>query len=299
MERGSVLWVGFMLLVSSVRSLALECTLPIPVSTNPTSPNTVSNGVPGAFGGSFNLTIWRHRCANGRYQLMLTMVPTGSIMVSSMSYRIVQNNRNFSAVLWGERLGTLRTVDLESINAPKTYLMDAAPLTLGTSFDASAPFQLQYLESSPARTISVGSATASGGSTPALRVFSGALSGTWWVPSRGGQGYTVEIAQTGSRTVVFIAWFTYSSGRQMWLTGNVDISASTTIAEIPLFETAGGEIGPTHNPASVTQMPRGRATIRFPGCNSMQLTYVPQGQSTGVTYDAVRLVGNLAGVSCN
>lgn len=292
------MWITLCLLLGSLPVLALECTLATPVSTSPSSPNTVSNGVPGMFGGSFNLTVWRHRCANGRYQVMLTMVPTGSIVVSSLSYRIVQNNRTFNAVLWGERFGSLWTIDLESLSAPKTYLVDAAPLTFGASFDASAPFQLQYLETSPARSISVGSATG-GGTAPLPRVLTGALSGAWWVPSRGGEGYMIEIAQAGSRTVLFFTWYTYTGGRQMWLTGNVDVGTTSLGANFPVFETAGGDFGVAHNPGNVRQILRGRVGLVFPNCNSMQLTYTAEGQSSSVTYDAVRLVGNLAGVGCN
>ena len=121
--------------------------------------------------------------------------------------------------------------------------------------------------------------------------------GAWWNPTRAGEGVLVDIARTGNRNVLFIAWFTYLAGGQQWIAGNVDLGNGERTATLPLVRGIGGQFGAAFNPGDVTFEPWGNATMQFNSCSELVISYTgPNGVMGTLTLE--RLVGNLAGVPC-
>jgi hypothetical protein len=56
------------------------------------------------------------------------------------------------------------------------------------------------------------------GALPAIaQTFTGAMSGSWWDASRGGEGQLITFESVGTRNVVYLAYFTYTAdGRATW-----------------------------------------------------------------------------------
>ena len=74
--------------------------------------------------------------------------------------------------------------------------------------------------------------------------FTGALSGSWWNPSRDGEGQFISFQQSGDRRVAILAYFTYDDqGRPRWMVGNVDFDEGATALDIPVISARGARFG--------------------------------------------------------
>jgi len=74
---------------------------------------------------------------------------------------------------------------------------------------------------------------------------------------------------------VVLQWFTYRDGEPVWLIGDAGsavIGKNTNIAQIDVFEFAGGAFGPP-DVGSPVATPWGNATLTFNSCNSATLEY--------------------------
>lgn len=135
------------------------------------------------------------------------------------------------------------------------------------------------------------------GALPALaQTFTGAMSGSWWDASRGGEGQFITFESAGTRNVVYLAYFTYTpDGRATWHVGNVDYAAGASSISIPLVTGSGARFGNAFNPADVSVAPAGTATLEFVSCNQMRMRHTGM---EGVSLTLTRLVGPLAGAGC-
>lgn len=131
---------------------------------------------------------------------------------------------------------------------------------------------------------------------PAARPISGNLSGAWFDPARSGEGVLIDIARVGNRNVVFLAWFTYLNGQQLWLAGNADFNAGATTITLPMASTRGTGFGNLFNSTQVIATQWGTISLEFRSCNELRLQYNGGGQSGSLVYQ--RLVGNLIDVPC-
>lgn len=135
---------------------------------------------------------------------------------------------------------------------------------------------------------------------------SGYLGTSWYDPATSGEGIVMQVYQRLGELNTFVLSFTWSAydpdGFPFWLTGQVDIIRGAKVANSPMFYVTGGGLGGnagTANPPT----PWGTATVTFPDCNHMTLTYasnpglpsfVPQGSGTR---NWTRL-GRLNGLPC-
>lgn len=135
---------------------------------------------------------------------------------------------------------------------------------------------------------------------------SGYLSTSFYDPDTSGEGIVMQVYQLLGDLNSFILNFTWSAydpnGLPFWLTGQVTIQRGAKVANTPMFYVTGGGLGGnggTANPPT----PWGTATVSFPDCNHMTLTYasntglpafVPQGSGTR---NWIRL-GRLNGLPC-
>lgn len=128
------------------------------------------------------------------------------------------------------------------------------------------------------------------------QTFTGAMSGSWWDASRSGEGQLITFETVGSRNVVYLGYFTYTSdGRATWHVGNVDYTPGVPSISIPLVTGAGARFGNAFNTSDVTVAPAGTATLEFVSCTQMRLQHSGM---PGVTLNLTRLVGPLAGAAC-
>ncbi|MGH8173870.1 MAG: protease pro-enzyme activation domain-containing protein [Rhodanobacteraceae bacterium] len=103
------------------------------------------------------------------------------------------------------------------------------------------------------------------------------LSGTWFEPANGGQGFLFDIDPL--QGTFFGAWYTYArngqqiggAASQRWfsLQGNVTAGVHT-LDNLGIFVSSGGRFD---DPATVTTTQVGTARITFPNCNAATLTY--------------------------
>jgi hypothetical protein len=103
------------------------------------------------------------------------------------------------------------------------------------------------------------------------------LSGSWYNPETSGQGLLFDISPSIGN--LFAAWYTFlpngqtieGPASQNWFTLQATFTDGTTsLANIPIIETSGGIFD---NPAGVTRVQVGAATISFQSCSAMTLTY--------------------------
>ena len=126
----------------------------------------------------------------------------------------------------------------------------------------------------------------------------GSLSGQYHDPQRSGEGINMLISQVGERTVVFITWFTYLQGEQVWMVGAADIIPGDVFVEMDLFRTRGTGFGSMFNPDDVELTPWGSIRLSVPACGLLDASYTstdPDFESADVQLEL--LVG-IAGSPC-
>lgn len=133
-------------------------------------------------------------------------------------------------------------------------------------------------------------------------------SGTWWNAERGGEGIMLDISDHPDPntlgTTISMSWYTYDpDGNPIYLIGaamlDPTITATTPIT-IPMFTTSGARFGAAFNPAHVVTTPWGSVTLRFLGCNLLNVKYEPAGASWGASSTIVmrRFLARAPGNSC-
>jgi hypothetical protein len=144
--------------------------------------------------------------------------------------------------------------------------------------------------SNRAGTIALSRLTPNAECTPGAGVTgaSAAFSGSWYDPRTRGQGLIFDFSP--SIHYVFGAWYTYArngaqipgAASQRWFTLQSDrfFADSTAVAEIPIYETSGGEFD---RPTPTTSAPVGTAAITLLTCTTMNLRYrVTAGENAGL-----------------
>jgi hypothetical protein len=103
------------------------------------------------------------------------------------------------------------------------------------------------------------------------------LTGSWYNPATGGQGFEVEVYPDRSpgTGLAFVSWFTFDSGiggedHQRWYTLSGPVVSGQASAALTIYQNTGGNFNapPATNPQAV-----GTATLSFSTCTSGQLSY--------------------------
>lgn len=121
-----------------------------------------------------------------------------------------------------------------------------------------------------------------------------ARSGSWYVPTRAGEGWLLEDLDGG---LSLLTWFTYTpDGEQAWVTGAGVREGARLVVD--LVQPRGTRWGTGFDPAAVERTPWGRIEIDFASCTAATLRH----QSTRAGYgsasrEILRLVGT-AGTTC-
>ena len=132
-----------------------------------------------------------------------------------------------------------------------------------------------------------------------LVIAEGKATGQWYNPSRDGEGFYVEVIQSGDSALIGIAMYSYdNSGNQLWIVGTAPVSDTATTATIPVYRVEGTVWGTGYDPDDRVTTDFGTLTVRFTGCNSalFQLRVDAEGFEDG-DYSLVRLT-NVVGIEC-
>jgi hypothetical protein len=126
----------------------------------------------------------------------------------------------------------------------------------------------------------------------------GGPTGQWWNPARDGEGFFVEIIDTGSGNQIGIAMYTFDAvGDPLWIVGNVPIGSNDEIADIPVFEFNGPSWGSDYDMGDLNRIPFGTITVVFPTCDSALFSVQPDGALQAGDYSLVRIT-SVEGVGC-
>ena len=125
-------------------------------------------------------------------------------------------------------------------------------------------------------------------------VVSAGQSGSWYDPSRNGEGLFLQVL---SNTKAVVYWFTYDTeGNQLWMTG-VGIIEGEKITFPELVSPFGGKFGPDFDPDEVSYPVWGSLKFKFSDCDSAEVEYSgPKAFGSG-DLDVVRLT-SLWGLGC-
>lgn len=119
-----------------------------------------------------------------------------------------------------------------------------------------------------------------------------AFSGSWYTPSRSGEGFIVQVQDNGRVTAV---WFTYppagSDAEQAWIFAQEGVIEGDRIRFPVVFTTSGPRFGPDYDPTQFQRQDWGSLSLRFSDCNRGTVEYAgPAGWGSG-TREIERLTG--------
>ena len=127
-------------------------------------------------------------------------------------------------------------------------------------------------------------AKASPGSAKATPFWAGpGLSGSWFTPSRGGEGFVLQVLEGGSALAI---WFTYppegGPAQQAWIYAQDGRLEGDRIRFASAATTRGPRFGPAYDPADFRFVPWGTLEFRFTDCNRGEVSYAgPAGWGSG------------------
>jgi hypothetical protein len=138
----------------------------------------------------------------------------------------------------------------------------------------------------------------SSGAMANLVLSEGGPTGQWWNPARDGEGFFVEIIDTGSGNQIGIAMYTFDAdGDPLWIVGNAVIGADDEIADIPVFEFNGPSWGSDYDPGDLNRIPFGTITTIFPTCGTALFSVQSNGPLPSGDYSLSRIT-SVEGVGC-
>jgi hypothetical protein len=128
----------------------------------------------------------------------------------------------------------------------------------------------------------------------------GGATGQWYNPERNGEGFYIEVIDMGGSNQIGIAMYSYDeNGEALWVVGNVAISPSDTVVQIPVFRFDGPSWGADYDPDDLNQASFGDITVKFPTCDTalFQVNSSQAGGLPGGSYPLVRIT-KIEGISC-
>ena len=126
----------------------------------------------------------------------------------------------------------------------------------------------------------------------------GGPTGQWWNPERDGEGFFIEIIDTGSGNQIGVAMYTFDAdGDPLWIVGNAVIGSNDTSASIPVFEFNGPSWGAGYDVADLNRIPFGTLTAQFPTCDTALFSVQTDGTLPSYSYSTLRIT-SVEGVGC-
>lgn len=264
-----------------------------PVTTDPDGP--VWQRQIERSGDRANMEVWRLACSPSEVSLAITFRPTqGNIFLCSSSFDIIQDgsqNSNFAL--------------MQDVNNPSSFCDDLLVDTTfivglyssQTSWDTFGSFQLVY-DSDQSLNVGAYDPDDYFDSTPGQTDLQGALSGSWYDPSRTGEGLVLEFASASSGNSATVYWFTHRDGEPYWLIGNAGYTPGTEAITVDLVEVSGANFGADFDPDDVQSEPWGAISLEFDSCTSGYASWEHNGSLGSGDFDLERITASLAGIDC-
>jgi hypothetical protein len=127
----------------------------------------------------------------------------------------------------------------------------------------------------------------------------GGLSGSWYDPSRNGEGFVLDFSSTTLGNVLSIYWFTHRDGEPYWLIGTTSYSPGSREIAIDLYEVSGTGFGADFDADEISQTQWGSITLAFDSCSSGSASWSHNGSLGSGQFDLSRIALELDGVACN
>ena len=114
------------------------------------------------------------------------------------------------------------------------------------------------------------------------------LTGNWWGgSSRNGEGFLIEVANSGGVQTMIGSFYTYDTeGNQIWLIA-VGLANTGTTSNVTFYINKGQKWGPDFDPAAVDQEVFGTGTLTFTFCNAGHVRIEPNQKYTDLGYGIV------------
>ena len=126
----------------------------------------------------------------------------------------------------------------------------------------------------------------------------GGATGQWFNPERSGEGFWIEVINTGGIQQIGISFYTFdANGKQLWVTGSVTIGPDDEVVPIPVFLVEGPSWGPDFDAGDANVTAFGTITVRFPTCDTALFSVVTEVGLQNGSYPAIRLT-DIEGVEC-
>ncbi len=109
----------------------------------------------------------------------------------------------------------------------------------------------------------------------------GSHSGSWFSPSRDGEGFNLELVDAEDPTLV-LYWYTYApdgSGDQVWLTGTGPLHLNQ--GSVQAFLTSGATFGDAFDPDDVERTEWGTVSVTFTSCDTAFVEFESLSQDFG------------------
>ena len=128
----------------------------------------------------------------------------------------------------------------------------------------------------------------------------GGPTGQWFNSERNGEGFYVEIINTGGNQQIGVAMYSFDAdGDQLWVVGNVPIGPDDEVVQVPVFQFNGPSWGADFDSADLNTIEFGSITVRFPTCDTalFSVAVEPAIGLSGGSYSLIRLT-DIEGVEC-
>jgi len=151
--------------------------------------------------------------------------------------------------------------------------------------------------------LAIGQAAAQDGASE-NNFIQGGHSGAWYNVAQPGHGLFVEVlddetSPTGKE--IFLAWFAFFNGRQVWLVGQGDVTrvGDGQMAEIDVDLFEGNDFPPDYDPDRTTARYWGELTLSFTGCELALLEWSSVIQGYGSGELDLRRLTSISGSRCD
>lgn len=263
---------------TSTQSTLPEDCLPAPLPSEPRGPSD-SAEIELSSGSTYRVSLWREPCGANESVALIKLAPTGGKPSVNPSLVLLQDGRQFPfARVHVNTLSSNPVTPAVGTDVPPGFisplrgaLVNALVTSEGTGFDWEAPFSviandIQSIQGDQRLDMPAFSASDFPGANPGAGKIGGEASGAWLNRDRDGEGFLVEAADVGGTPFLFVTWFTYRSGEQLWLVGAAPFERGTDTVEVPLQQTSGADFGQAFNPDDVQREPWGGVVFEFQSC---------------------------------
>jgi YVTN family beta-propeller protein len=122
------------------------------------------------------------------------------------------------------------------------------------------------------------------------------FSGTWYNPAQDGQGFVAEVLDANGETKVFLSWYTYRDGQQVWLLGLAPLVDGE--AEITMNAYFGADFPPDFDSDDVNSPPWGVVSLHFTGPDTARVDWLAHAEGSQASGMNLARLTQLKGHTC-